>query len=96
MSIREQFNINQMEEFVTTEDLMKTKLEFMDRLITIIIAGMGLIAALAWDEALKHVFKYIFGENSSLAEDIGYAVLVTLIATVVSIYLRKIFLKQKK
>lgn len=93
MSIKEQFNINQMEEFVTKEDLVKTKFEFMDRLITIIIAGLGLIAALAWDEALKHLFHIIFKE-STLWGDIGYAVVVTLLATIVSIYLRKLFLKK--
>lgn len=96
MSIKEQFNINQMEEFVTKEDLVKTKFEFMDRLITIIIAGMGLIAALAWDEALKHVFDAIFHEEGSLWGDIGYAIVITFLATIVSIYLRKLFLKKAK
>jgi uncharacterized membrane protein YidH (DUF202 family) len=94
MSIKEQFNISQMEEFVTKEDLVKTKFEFIDRVITIIIAGLGLIAALAWDEALKHLFKTLFKEETSLWGDIGYAVVITLLAAIVSIYLRKIFIKK--
>ncbi len=95
MSIKEKFNIAEMEEFMTKEDLVKTKFEFMDRLITIIIAGLGLVAALAWDEALKHLFKVIFKEEGTLAGDIGYAIVITLLATVISIYLRKVFIQKK-
>ena len=96
MGIKEKFNIDQMEEFVNAEDFYKTKIKFADRLITIVIAGMGLVAALAWDEALKHLFKVIFKEEGTLGGDIGYAVVVTLLATIVSIYLRKIFLKKHR
>lgn len=79
---------------MTKEDLVKTKIEFMSRLITIVIAGLGLIAALAWDEALKHLFKVLFPNEATFASDILYAVIITLLATIVSLYLRKLFLKK--
>jgi hypothetical protein len=94
MSIRDQFDMEKMEEFVTKEDFMKTKIEFVHRLITIVIAGLGLMAVLAWDEALKHLFSIIFKKEGTLGADIGYAVVITIFGTIVSIYLRKIFIKK--
>lgn len=94
MNIKEQFDIDKMEEFVSKEDFLNTKIEFMHRMITIIIAGLGLIAVLAWDEALKHLFNVIFKEEGTLWADIGYALVITVFGTIVSIYLRKIFIKK--
>jgi len=33
-----------------------------ERVLTIIIASLGLMAALAWDEALKHLLKHYSAE----------------------------------
>lgn len=96
MSIKEKFKIGQMEEFVTKEDMIKTKIEFMDRLITIIIAGLGLIAVLAWDETLKHLFRILFKEEGTLLSNFIYASIITILAVLVSVYLRKIFIKNHR
>ncbi len=49
------------------------------------------MAALAWDEALKHLFQNLLGGAGSLAEQLSYAVIITVIAAAVSVYVSKFY-----
>lgn len=51
--------------------------------ITLASAALGLVAALAWNEAIKAAMKEILGENEGLAPLFTYAILATLIAIAV-------------
>lgn len=72
------------------------KTEFIGRIVIIIIAGLGLISVLAWDEALKDLYGKIVKNSDSLFGKFGYALIITLISVVVSIILGRIFMKDKK
>ncbi|MBI2609569.1 hypothetical protein HYW53_00130 [Candidatus Giovannonibacteria bacterium] len=52
------------------------------------LAGLGLVAALAWNDAIQSLFKSIFGDapNNVIAKFI-YALILTLIITFVSMRL---------
>ena len=67
----------------------------MGRLVTIVIAAMGLITALAWDRTLEDIFTYLFGPLNSLSRKITYAVVITLLAVTITILLRRAFIKKE-
>jgi hypothetical protein len=56
-------------------------------MITLAAASLGLVAALAWNEAIKALIRRLLGEDDSLAGLFIYAVLATAIAIVVLLIL---------
>lgn len=58
-------------------------------MITLASAALGLVCALAWNEAIKTAMKSILGEDDSLAGLFTYAIMATVIAIVVLIVLAK-------
>jgi hypothetical protein len=71
--------------------------EVQKTVIGYITAAFGLIAGLAWNEAIKSLIEYIFpkgGGNTLLAKFI-YAITITIVVVVISVYLVK-FLSRKK
>ena len=54
--------------------------EILDKFSNLITTALGLVAALAWNEAIQQLFKQIFGAaGGELAAKFFYAVLVTLV-----------------
>ncbi|MDI6591820.1 MAG: DUF5654 family protein [Patescibacteria group bacterium] len=68
----------------------EVKKEFKEKTITLILGGFGLVAALAWNEAIETLFETLFPKKSELIGKFIYAVLVTLIVVLVSLQLRKV------
>jgi hypothetical protein len=58
-------------------------------MITLSSAALGLVAALAWNEAIKALMKSILGEDDSIAGLFTYAILATAIAVIVLIILAR-------
>ena len=58
-------------------------------MITLASASLGLVAALAWNEAIKALIKRVLGEDDSLAGLFIYAIIATLIAVVVLLILAR-------
>ena len=58
-------------------------------MITLASASLGLVAALAWNEAIKAAIKRLLGEGESLAALFVYAILATVIAVVVLVVLAR-------
>jgi hypothetical protein len=58
-------------------------------MITLAAASLGLVAALAWNEAIKALIKRVLGEDDSLAGLFVYAIVATLIAVVVLLILAR-------
>ena len=82
-------------EFFEEESLHDIKLDFMTRLVTIVIAALGLITALAWDRTLEDLFTAFFGPLNSLSQKITYAVLITLLAVCVTLMLRRTYIRKE-
>jgi hypothetical protein len=59
----------------------------LQTMITLASASLGLVAALAWNEAIKAAIRRLLGEDDSLAGLFIYAILATLIAVVVLLIL---------
>jgi Family of unknown function (DUF5654) len=54
----------------------------LQTMITLATASLGLVAALAWNDAIKAAFKKVLGEADSLPALFTYAALATLFAIV--------------
>jgi len=67
----------------------------IEKLVALITAAFGLIAALAWNDTIKAIFAQVFGEQSNVTAMITYAILVTIIAIIVTVYIAKIEAKTK-
>ena len=59
--------------------------EVIEKVAALVTAAFGLIAALAWNTAIQEIFRIIFGDQSGVLAMIFYAVVVTIIAIVVTI-----------
>ena len=64
--------------------------EIIEKISALIIAAFGLVAALAWNDTIKAIFKAVFGEQGSIGAMLFYAILVTIIAVVVTIWIGKV------
>lgn len=56
---------------------------FLQTMITLASASLGLVAALAWNDAIKATFKKILGEADSLPALYIYALLATIFSVIV-------------
>jgi hypothetical protein len=53
---------------------------FLQTMITLASASLGLVSALAWNEAIKATFEKYLGDSSSLNALYTYAVIATIVA----------------
>lgn len=72
------------------------KKEIIDKISTLVTTAFGLVAALAWNSAIQAIFKKVFGEASGIEAMLGYAILVTIIAVVATVWIGKLAEKAKK
>ena len=68
--------------------------EVIEKVAALITAAFGLVAALAWNTAIQEIFRLIFGDQSGVAAMVAYAVVVTIIAVVVTIWIGRVAEKQ--
>jgi hypothetical protein len=68
------------------------KKEVKRQTVGYVLAGLGVVAGFAWNDAIKAFIEYLFpiGKNTLLAK-FGYAVLVTFVVVLISVYLIKFF-----
>ncbi|MBT4174451.1 hypothetical protein HOC80_03235 [archaeon] len=67
----------------------------IDKLVALTTAAFGLVAALAWNDTIKAIFATVFGEQSNVPAMIVYAVVVTIMAVIVTVYIARIEAKTK-
>lgn len=72
------------------------KVVALDKIAALITAAFGLVAALAWNDAIKLIFKTIFGEADSITPMLIYAVVVTIAAVILTILVSKAVASAKK
>ncbi len=68
-----------------------------ERTLSYITAALGLVAGLAWNEAIKALIEYLFplSQNTLFAKFL-YAILITAVIIILTIYLTKLFKKREK
>ena len=65
------------------------KVEILDKLAALLTAALGLVAALAWNGAIRAIFEAVFGSADNITAMLVYAVLVTIIAVLVIIWIAR-------
>ncbi len=66
------------------------KKQVYEKLAALITAAFGLVAALAWNDTIKAIFKAVFGNSDGIWPMLIYAVIVTIIAIFVTIWISKL------
>ncbi len=74
----------------------KVQREATLRALTYIMAAFGLVAALAWNEAIKEFLNQYFESDSNILSKFIYAIVITFIAVLVTLAISKIQNKEKK
>lgn len=72
------------------------KIEVLSKMSELATAGFGLVAALAWNDAIQSLFKEIFGTQSAVWAKFAYAVIVTALVVLVIIKLGNVLNKLKE
>jgi len=72
------------------------KNEIIEKIAALAVAAFGLVAALAWNGAIQAIFKRMFGTSEGIASMLTYAIVVTIIAVLVTIWIGKAAAKAKK
>lgn len=66
------------------------KVDVVEKLAALITAAFGLVAALAWNDTIKAIFKQYFGTAETIGPMLTYAIIVTVIAVFFTIWIGKI------
>jgi hypothetical protein len=72
------------------------KKELLEKINTLFIGALGLVAALAWNDAVQALFKQIFKDQSGVFAKFAYAVIITIIVVFVSWRLMKMTNKNEE
>jgi len=73
----------------TFDKIKETKKEVREKMLTLILAGFGLVAALAWNDAIQTLFKVLFPKSEGVIGKIIYAIIVTIVVVLISSRLKK-------
>ena len=66
------------------------KKQILDKVSTLMISAFGLVAALAWNGAIQAIFREVFGTAEGVVSMLVYAIVVTIIAVVATVWIAKI------
>ena len=68
----------------------------IEKMAALLTAAFGLVAALAWNGAILAIFKAVFGSSETIPALLAYAVVVTIIAVIVTIWIARAAEKAKQ
>jgi formate/nitrite transporter FocA (FNT family) len=70
-------------------EVKNVKKEFKKTTLTLILGGFGVVAALAWNEAIKTLLDTLLPRSSALVGKFVYAIVVTIVTVLISYQLKK-------
>jgi Na+/proline symporter len=75
----------------------EVEVEVRSKIAGYITAGLGVVAGLAWNDAIKAFIEEFFPqENSNLLAKFAYAVIITIAVVIISLYLVKLLRTEQK
>ncbi len=73
------------------EEQARLRKEIQEKTVGYILAALGLVAGLAWNEAIKSLIDQFFPSNgNSILIRFVYAIIITIIVVVATVYLIKL------
>ncbi len=73
----------------------KFKVQLLEAMSSLIIAAFGLVAALAWNEAIKNTIALFFKSDDGVIGMIVHAVIVTVLAVAMTLLITRAVKKAK-
>lgn len=73
-----------------SSDSLSLRHDLAERVSALATAGFGLVAALAWNDAIQGLFQVLFGTASSLVAKFLYAIIITLMVVLVTRHLGRL------
>jgi len=67
----------------------EVKLQFVNTFSSLIMAAFGLVAALAWNEAIKAIIAQYLASDDSVMGLVIYAVIVTILAVIITFWIAR-------
>jgi hypothetical protein len=88
--------MNEIKEKIKQESELIRK-EIKEKIIGYLLTALGLVAAFAWNDAVKSAIEYFFplSQNNLFAKLI-YAISITILVVIVSIYLARLSSKKEE
>ncbi len=74
-------------------EVSEVKSQVMDTIATLVTTAFGLIAALAWNDAIQALITQWLGETDALTGLLIYAVVITILAVVATILIARLIAK---
>ena len=71
------------------------KVQLLETFAALITAAFGLVAALAWNETIKRAVAEVFGSSDDLVGLLVYAIIVTVLAVVMTLLIARALAKAK-
>ncbi len=86
------------EKMVTIKDKgIELEREIREKTLGYILTSFGLVAGLAWNEAIKAFIERFFSDpRNGLQAKFLYAIVMTILVVVISLYLTRLFKVEKK
>ena len=80
------------------EESTEIKKEVRERTVSYLVAALGVVAGLAWNDAVKALLEFLFPLSSanSLVVKFLYAILVTFVVVLLTVNLVRLLGKEKK
>jgi hypothetical protein len=72
------------------KNVQEIRREFKKQTANLILNGFSFVAALAWNEAVKSLFEFIFPKKGELIGKFSYAILATFLVVLVSRSLKRL------
>ena len=80
----------------TPEPALKPfKIEFLDKMTTLVAAAFGFVAAFAWNETFKAIIHNIVADDEAIIILLGYSVIITIVAVLIIISIARATSKAK-
>ena len=78
------------------ENRKKFNIQVLETFAALITSAFGLVAALSWNEAIKAAVAEIFGTANDLMGMAIYAIIVTILAVIMTILIARTLAKAKE
>jgi len=85
----------QFNECIRRDAMSSLKMQILETIAALLTAAFGLIAALAWNEAIKELIAQYFTAGDALMGLFVYAILVTIIAVIAGLIIARALAKLK-
>ncbi len=88
-------NLDKLDGLLKEYELDNIHSDFIEKLIFLFIAALGIITAVAWDQVLKLIAQELFDKVGDVWSKVIYAIFVTAITVLVSIIVNKVYMKRR-